>query len=105
MQLHSKAEGRPQRTRVRWEYPPSGRLKINIDGFYCVDDGVGGIGVIIRNDVGVGIAALSKQFRFALSVLLMEVEACRAGLELGLRQNCLHVDLESDSILLIAALN
>ena len=59
---------------------------------------------MVRNENGVGVAALARQYRYAFSAFHMEVEACRAGLQLGITQGWSHVDIECDSILLITAL-
>ena len=104
-----KARARPsssrdRRPRVRWSCPPRGRLKVNIDGSFCSDKGIGGVGVIVHDENGVGVAALARQHRYAISALHMEVEACRAGLQLGISQGWSDVDIESDSILLITTL-
>ena len=77
---------------------------MNIDGAFCSEKRCGGIGVIVRDENGVGVAALARQFVHAHSVFHMELEACIAGMQLGMCQGWSNLDLESDSILLIAAL-
>ncbi|XP_004309843.1 PREDICTED: uncharacterized protein LOC101294625 [Fragaria vesca subsp. vesca] len=89
---------------MRWECPPSGRLKINIDGSFLASNGCGGVGVIVRDETGLGIATLSRPVEHAHSVLNMEVEACRVGLLLGTHQCWTNIDIKSDFILLVAAL-
>ncbi|PRQ57087.1 putative ribonuclease H-like domain, reverse transcriptase zinc-binding domain-containing protein [Rosa chinensis] len=101
---HPKAVKKKGRPKVKWQCPPSGRLKINVDGAFCLEDGRGGIGVVVRDDSGKGIAALARPFVHAHSILHMEAEACRAGLLLGIYQGWADVDIESDSAILIAAL-
>lgn len=61
-------------------FPPRGRLKINFDGAYSSELKKGGIGVIVRDDTGKCLTALTRFFPYAASALHMEVEACRAGL-------------------------
>lgn len=68
------------RSRSHWETPPSGRLKVNIDGSFRFDSGVGGVGVIVRDENGNCIAALQRSLPFCSSALHAESEACRAGL-------------------------
>ncbi|XP_062014142.1 uncharacterized protein LOC133730599 [Rosa rugosa] len=102
---HPKAVKKKKRPLTKWQCPPGGRLKINVDGAFRVDNGCGGIGVVVRNDAGIGIAALARPFLHAHSVLNMEAEACRAGLLLGIHQGWSEIDIESDSAILIAALN
>ncbi|KAL6178236.1 hypothetical protein ACLB2K_049755 [Fragaria x ananassa] len=89
---------------MKWECPPSGRLKINIDGSFIDSNRCGGVGVVVRNDMGLGIAAVARPFKHAHSALNMEFEACRIGLLLGIHQGWSDIDIESDSILLVAAL-
>ncbi|KAM5564827.1 hypothetical protein ABKV19_019070 [Rosa sericea] len=102
---HPKMVRKQRNPQTKWKNPPSGRLKINVDGAFRVEDGSGGIGVVVRNETGMGIAALAKPFLHAHSVLNMETEACRAGLLLGIHQGWTDIDIESDSAILIAALN
>ncbi|XP_024164679.1 uncharacterized protein LOC112171781 [Rosa chinensis] len=102
---HPKAVKKKKRPLTKWQCPPSGRLKINVDGAFRVDNSRGGIGVVVRNDAGTGIAALARPFLHAHSILNMEAEACRAGLLLGIHQGWSEIDIESDSAILIAALN
>lgn len=58
--------------------------EINIDGGFYGEDGSGGIGVVVWNDEGLGVAALAKPFLQAHSVSNMEVEACQEGLSLDI---------------------
>ncbi|XP_024156084.1 uncharacterized protein LOC112164076 [Rosa chinensis] len=101
---HQKVACKKKRPLTKWQCPPRGRLKINIDGAFQVDSGVGGIGVVVRDDLGTGIAAIARPFLHAHSTINMEAEACRAGLLLGIHQGWSDVVIESDSALLIAAL-
>ncbi|KAM5577920.1 hypothetical protein ABKV19_008311, partial [Rosa sericea] len=101
---HPKASSKKKRPLTKWKCPPRGRLKINIDGAYRADSGEGGIGVVVRDDLGTGIAAIARPFLHAHSAINMEAEACRAGLLLGIHQGWTEVEIESDSALLIAAL-
>ncbi|XP_061996621.1 uncharacterized protein LOC133714520 [Rosa rugosa] len=100
---HQKPVKKQKRPLTKWKNPPSGRLKINVDGAFRPEDGNGGIGVVVRNDAGMGIAVLARPFLLAHSVLNMEAEAC--SLLLGIHQGWADIDVESDSAILIAALN
>ncbi|XP_040367431.1 uncharacterized protein LOC121050669 [Rosa chinensis] len=57
--VHSTARTKVRRPRVQWGFPPSGRLKINVDGAFQSDTGKGGIGVVARDELGVCLAALA----------------------------------------------
>ncbi|XP_062028747.1 uncharacterized protein LOC133744696 [Rosa rugosa] len=102
---HYKPSVKQKRLKTKWECPPSGRLKINVDGAFRIAHNCGGIGVVVRNDAGVGVTTLARPHLHAHSALHMEVEECRAGLLLGIHQGWTDVDIESDSILLITALS
>ncbi|KAL6209279.1 hypothetical protein ACLB2K_020221 [Fragaria x ananassa] len=102
--VHERVGVKRRRGQTKWECPPSGRLKINIDGAFNGSLGSGRIGEIVRDENGLGIAAMARSFRHAHSALNMEFEACRAGLRLGIHQGWSDIDIESDSILLIVAL-
>ena len=68
------------RPRIKWKFPPTGRLKINVDGSFHADTGSGGIGVVVRSDRGHCVAALARHVSHAMSALLMEAMALRAGI-------------------------
>ncbi|KAL6181677.1 hypothetical protein ACLB2K_048327 [Fragaria x ananassa] len=78
--------------------------EINIDGAFYGEDGSGGIGVVVRNDEGLGVAALARPFLHAHSVSNMEVEACQECLSPNIHQGWLDIDIESDYFLLVASL-
>lgn len=65
---------------VRWCCPPSGRLKINVDGSFIHQMAKGGVGVVIRDDNGKCVAAFARSLPHSFSALQTEVEACRAGI-------------------------
>ena len=72
-------------------------MKVNFDGVLFFQDGLAGIGVIIRNDQGLVMVALSQQIPSPASVEMVEVvAACRAmmfDVELGFNK----VEVEGDS--------
>ena len=94
-----------QRAPTYWKVPPSGRLKINIDGAFKAESGQGGIGVVVRNENGECIAALARHFPFSGSALHMEAEACRAGLLIAIYFGWVDVEIESDCSVLISGLS
>ncbi|PRQ54504.1 putative ribonuclease H-like domain-containing protein [Rosa chinensis] len=81
---------------TRWRHPPSGRLKLNVDGAFQMDTGQGGIGAVIRDENGRFLAAIARPFSFVCSALHMELEAMRAGLLLVIHQGMMNVDIETD---------
>ena len=105
-QYHGKRPGfaKGKRRAAKWMCPPQGRLKINVDGSYMEEQGCGGIGVIIRNDSGMCMAALSRPVDYAHSVIHVEAEAMKAGLLLAIYQGWDYVEVETDCAMLVDAL-
>ncbi|XP_004305789.1 PREDICTED: uncharacterized protein LOC101299608 [Fragaria vesca subsp. vesca] len=89
----------------KWVAPPSGRLKLNCDGAYNINTGCGGVGMIIRGVGGTFVAAWSKHFSHLRSALHSEVEACRASLQIAIDQGWRNIEMESDSVAIVTALN
>lgn len=88
----------------QWKTPPSGRLKVNIDGSFHIDSGAGGVGVVVRDENGNCIAALQRSLPFCSSAFHAETEACRAGLGLAIQQGWDNFIFESDCAALTTAL-
>lgn len=53
---------------LRWSVPPTGRLKMNIDGLWSSNRKFGGVGFIVRNAVGDFVVAAYGSFRGVLVV-------------------------------------
>ena len=71
----------PQTARsVRWRLPPEGFLKVNFDGAVFVANNIAGLGIIIHNDNGLVMAALSQQIPLPTLVEMVEVIAARRAL-------------------------
>lgn len=64
-----KAVSSSKRSQSRWRFPPSGRLKLNVDGAYDAENQNGGIGVICRDDEGRCVAAFARPIQHAFSAL------------------------------------
>ena len=103
--LHPKSVSKKKRPITKWQSPPRGRLKMNVDGAYEAESGKGGVDVVVRDENGRSIAVLAKFYQYVHSTLAMETEACRQGLLLGRRQGWTNMDIESDSSVLVVALN
>ncbi|XP_062014260.1 uncharacterized protein LOC133730740 [Rosa rugosa] len=101
---HPAGFSKHARPKAKWQLPPTGRLKINVDGSYRPECGDGGIGVVVRDEVGNCIAAMARYYPHVLSAIHMEAEACRAGILLAIHQYWNAFDLESDCSLVVAAL-
>jgi len=60
-QLHPIHAKIPHTTRsVRWRPPPAGLLKVNFDGAFFAEENTASLGIIIRNDNGLVMAALTQ---------------------------------------------
>ena len=87
-----------------WKSPPLGCYKVNVDGAVFKDRGHCGIGVVVRNDKGQIMGALSKLFPFPLGALEIEAKAAKIGAafawDLGLRD----IIFEGDSQTIMATI-
>ncbi|XP_050386217.1 uncharacterized protein LOC126802611 [Argentina anserina] len=97
--------GKKKRAHVKWTSPPRGRLKLNVDGAFDLSTNRGGVGVVCRDEGGRSIIMLAKSYLYAHSALAMLAEVCTEGLLLGISQEWGNIDVESDSYVLVAALN
>jgi ribonuclease HI len=76
--------------------PPEGSVKLNVDGSFCKEMGVGGAGVVLRDDRGAIIVSKSLSLQPCLSPLEAELEACREGVILALDWSSLPCMIEMD---------
>jgi ribonuclease HI len=76
-------------------------VKINTDGAFQAETLMGAIGVVIRDEHGVFLKAMTRKLPSIGSVLMAEVEAWRDGLRLLGLVPQQKVILESDSLELI----
>ena len=102
--FHPISSKKMQRPHSHWEFPPRGRLKINVDGSWRSDVDQGGIGVAIRDENGRCIAALSWSLAHVSSAIHAEAEACRTGLLIATQQRWDGLILETDCSLLATTL-
>ncbi|KAL6184265.1 hypothetical protein ACLB2K_045669 [Fragaria x ananassa] len=91
------------RPKEKWECPPSGRLKLNLDGAFK-SNGVGGAGVVFRDDKGEVQSCWSKKLMYLQSPLQAEALACRMGLAMAVQVGWTELLVESDSSVLVSAL-
>ncbi|XP_071685472.1 uncharacterized protein [Lolium perenne] len=80
-----------------WRKPPEGRVKLNTDGSFCEEPGVGGAGMILRDAEGQIIVSACKLLNPCQSPLEAELEACCDGLALALEWSTLPCTVELDS--------
>ncbi|KAL6199572.1 hypothetical protein ACLB2K_029356 [Fragaria x ananassa] len=102
--VHNKLKVKMKRAKARWSCPPSGRLKLNVDGAFLEDQRVGGIGVVARDEHGVCLVALSPHMPYAQPAMHMEAEALRASLLIAFYRGWNEIEIESDCETLLQAL-
>ncbi|KAK4268338.1 hypothetical protein QN277_025009 [Acacia crassicarpa] len=81
---------------VRWEAPPCGTFKINMDGGFILKSREAGIGGLIRNSDGQWIIGFSEPVKVE-RVLHAELLAIKKGLKLAWNVGCHNVIYETDS--------
>nr|POF22821.1 hypothetical protein CFP56_09795 [Quercus suber] len=87
-----------------WQAPVQDAYKVNFDGAIFAEQGLAGLGVVIRNDHGLIMASLTQQIPLPGSVIEVEVLAARKALELTLELGFDNITLEGDSEVLIKSL-
>ena len=93
------------RPQTKWEPPPMNWLKINFDGAVFQDRNEAGLGVIIRNDHGLVMAALTQIILLPTSVEMVKVLAARRALIYAWELSFDHIILEGDSDIAICAMS
>ncbi|XP_075649675.1 uncharacterized protein LOC142620145 [Castanea sativa] len=82
---------------ARWKPPAAGELKANFDGAVFVDTGEAGIGVVIRNEIGEVMAALSEKIALLPSVEILELLAARRAAVFAVELGFQNVIFEGDA--------
>ncbi|XP_075644404.1 uncharacterized protein LOC142615551 [Castanea sativa] len=89
-----------------WEAPPPGFFKVNVFGASSLDGlGTSGVGVIIHDDSGSVIAALSKALPLQYPAAWTELFAMEQGVLLAQEMTLSKVIFESDAISVIQAIS
>ena len=96
----------PQTARaVRWRPPPETCVKANFDSAVFSQAGLAGISIIIRNEQGLVMAALSQQIPLPTSMEMVEVLAARRALVFAKELGFDRVVVEGDSANTITSIN
>ena len=91
------------RHQSKWEPPPIDWFKINFDGAVFQDKNEAGLGIIIRNDHGLVMVALTQVIPLPTSVEMVEVLAARRALIFAKELTFDQIILEGDSDIAICA--
>lgn len=78
---------------------------MNIDGSFHSDVEKGGVGVVVRDDNDVCLAAFQRSIYHVSSAIQVEAEACRIGLLIAIHQGWKDIILETDCAALATALS
>ncbi|KAL0003702.1 hypothetical protein SO802_011263 [Lithocarpus litseifolius] len=89
---------------VKWRPPTAPCLKVNFDGALFSQDRLAGICVIIWNDQGLVMAALSQQIPSPASVEMVEVIAAHRALLFAKELGFVKVEVEGDSETVVKAI-
>ena len=89
---------------VRWRPPKQGWYKVNTDGATFDDIKCCGVGVVIRNERGELMGALSKNFGLPLGGLEAEAMAVEEGVALAWGLGLEDIIIESDALLVTNSL-
>ncbi|KAK7815580.1 hypothetical protein CFP56_001439 [Quercus suber] len=89
---------------VKWKPPNAPCVKVNFDGALFSQAELAGIGVIIRNDQGLAMAALSQQIPSLASMEMVEVIAARRALMFAKELGFDKVEVEGDSETVVNAI-
>nr|POF09573.1 hypothetical protein CFP56_41711 [Quercus suber] len=96
----------PQRDKdeICWSAPREGRYKANVDGATFTNPRASGMGLVIRNNQGLVMAAMSRKITAPLSALSVEAKAMELAVEWTLEMGFREVTFETDSLCLHNAL-
>jgi ribonuclease HI len=96
MCLHTPHKDEPDNWLLGWSIPPTGWVKLSIDGSYKPDDGSAGCGMVLRDENGHVIFLACRYVPRCIEAVEAELWACHEGLELALERSQLPIIVESD---------
>ena len=99
-----RSESVPRNPTVRWSPPPTARYKLNLDGAVFKEQKSAGIGVLIRDEQGQVVAALSQKINAPLGALEVEVKAVEVALQFARDVGISDFIMERDSLIVHNAL-
>ncbi|XP_041016296.1 uncharacterized protein LOC121258801 [Juglans microcarpa x Juglans regia] len=87
-----------------WNVPPTSFFKLNVDGALFYDNQKAGVGAVVRDDHGQVIMAVSKTEPEVSKAESVELLAMLRGLQFSSQMGLSKIILESDSLILVEAL-
>ncbi|XP_075650086.1 uncharacterized protein LOC142620631 [Castanea sativa] len=88
---------------IKWSPPALGRYKLNVDGAVFSQIKTTGLGMVIHDDAGLVVAAMSK-ISIPLGPLEAEAKAIEAAIQFAIDIGIREFTFETDSLLLFNAL-
>lgn len=88
-----------------WHGPPTGVIKLNVDGAIDRRSGIVGVGIVARNHLGQILGASSIPFPGLLSPRVAKALGFREALVLAANKGLADIIIEGDSIQIVQALN
>ncbi|XP_050238375.1 uncharacterized protein LOC126687864 [Mercurialis annua] len=99
-----KVSSNGQGERPGWKPPKAGVVKLNTDLAVCTEDGTTGLGVIIRNEKGEVMVSAGRKMANVRSIAIGESLAILYGLHIALVCEFQMVEVESDALSVIQAI-
>ncbi|XP_019236284.1 PREDICTED: uncharacterized protein LOC109216573 [Nicotiana attenuata] len=94
--LHGKNPFKSDKTRIdiKWDKPPNGTIKLNIDGAFSSNNKVAGLGGTFKNSNGDWIVGFHK-VSHAISPTHAELMALQEGLKVAKEMNFQNMEIET----------
>ena len=88
-----------------WSPPPRSLFKINVDGAIAIETKKAGVGVIVRDELGRVEATMCRNLNAPLGAIETKSKAIEAGLLFAQDIGIWDIVVESDSLIMVQALN
>ncbi|KAK7825031.1 putative ribonuclease h protein, partial [Quercus suber] len=89
---------------IKWSPPAVGRYKLNVDGANFSQIKATSLGMVLCDDAGLVVAAISEKISFSLGPLEAEAKAMEAAIQFAIDIGVREVTFETDFLLLYNAL-
>jgi ribonuclease HI len=88
-----------------WSKPPTGWIKLSIDGSFRMEDRMAGLGMVLRDEEGLPIFSACQFLEDCQSPMEAELRACLEGIELTRQHSQLPLIIETDCSQLVVAVS